>query len=105
MRKLAVALVCLVALVHLSCSDASGPGDQSNGRISITNNTGVLASRVTYVNDSIPIESVGVGYPSAPAPLAWSSISRSPAASQAAFKLHLKPEGAPPPISCQAPRA
>ena len=101
MRKLAVALVCLVALVHLSCSDASGPGDQSNGRISITNNTGVLASRVTYVNDSIPIDSVGVGYPSAPAPFASASISRSSAASQAAFNLHLKAEVAPPSLGGQ----
>src|SRR2546427_5815433 len=101
MRKLAVALVCLVALVHLSCSDASGPGDQSNGRISITNNTGVLASRVTYLNDSIPIDSVGVGYPSAPAPFASASISRSSAASQAAFNLHLKAEVAPPSLGGQ----
>ncbi len=101
MRKLAIALVCLVALVHLSCSDASGPGDQSNGRISITNNTGVLASRVTYLNDSIPIDSVGVGYPSAPAPFASASISRSSAASQAAFNLHLKAEVAPPSLGGQ----
>src|SRR2546422_1277485 len=101
MRKLAVALVCLVALVHLSCSDASGPGDQSNGRISITNNTGVLASRVTYLNDSIPIDGVGVGYPSAPAPFASASISRSSAASQAAFNLHLKAEVAPPSLGGQ----
>src|SRR3989442_4076755 len=101
MRKLAVALVCLVAFVHLSCSDASGPGDQSNGRISITNNTGVLASRVTYLNDSIPIDSVGVGYPSAPAPFASASISRSSAASQAAFNLHLKAEVAPPSLGGQ----
>src|SRR5256712_123056 len=101
MRKLAVALVCLVALVHLSCSDASGHGDQSNGSISITNNAGVLASRVTYLNDSIPIDSVGVGYPSAPAPFASASISRSSAASQAAFNLHLKAEVAPPSLGGQ----
>ncbi len=101
MRKLAIALVCLVALVHVSCSDASGPGDQSNGRISITNNTGVLASRVTYLNDSIPIDSVGVGYPSAPAPFASASISRSSAASQAVFNLHLKAEVAPPSVGGQ----
>src|SRR2546425_8731289 len=102
MRKLAVALISVVALVHLSCSDASGPGDQANGRISITNNAGVLASRVTYLDDSIPIDSVGVGYPSAPAPFASASVSRSSAASQAAFNLHLKAEVAPPSIGGQS---
>src|SRR6266849_5137027 len=101
MRKLAVALIGVVALVHLSCSDASGPGDQSNGRISITNNVGVLASRVTYMNDSIPVDSAGVGYPSAPVPYASASIGRSSAASQAAFNLHLKAEVAPPSIGGQ----
>ena len=80
MRKLAVALICVVALVHLSCSDASGPGNQANDRITITNNAGALASRVTYMNDSIPIDSAGVGYPSAPAPLASAPIGRSSAA-------------------------
>jgi hypothetical protein len=69
MRKLAIALIFVVALIHVSCSDSTGPGNQSNGRISITNDAGVLASRVTYSNDAIPIDSVGVGYPSAPAPL------------------------------------
>src|SRR6266852_1819737 len=105
MRKLAVALIGVVALVHLSCSDASGPGDQSNGRISITNNVGVLASRVTYMNDSIPVDSAGVGYPSAPVPYASASISRSSAASQAAFNLHLNAEVAPPSIGGQVLQA
>src|SRR6267378_2049065 len=101
MRKLAVALIGLVALVHLSCSDASGPGDQANGRISITNNAGVLASRVTYLNDSIPIDNVGVGYPSAPVPFASSAMNRSATQSQGAFNLHLKAEVAPPSIGGQ----
>ena len=70
MRKLVPALTLFVALVHLSCSDASGPGDQANNRITITNNTGVLASRVTYFDDIVALDSVGIGYPSAPAPLA-----------------------------------
>jgi len=100
MRKLAVALICVVALVHLSCSDVSGPGNQANDRITITNNPGVLASRVTYMNDSIPIDSAGVGYPSAPAPLA--SVGRSSTASQAGgFNLSLKAEVAPPSIGSQ----
>src|SRR2546425_8875430 len=105
MRKLAVALISVVALVHLSCSDASGPGDQANGRISITNNAGVLASRVTYLDDSIPIDSVLVSYPSAPAPFASASVSRTSAASQTAFNLHLKAEVAPPSIRGQTLQA
>jgi len=105
MRKLAVALICVVALVHVSCSDSTGPGDQSNGRISITNNAGVLASRVTYLDDSIPLDSVGIGYPSAPAPSASASISRSSAASQAGSNLSLKAEVAPPFIGGQTLQA
>src|SRR5258705_7722366 len=106
MRKLAVALICVVALVHLSCSDASGPGDQSNGRISITNDAGVLASRVTSLNDSIPIDPAGVGYPSSPAPLPSASVGRSSTASQAGgFNLSLKAEIAPPTIGGQTLQA
>src|SRR5882762_5785971 len=106
MRKLAVALICVVALVHLSCSAASGPGNQANDRITITNNAGVLSSRVTYMNDSIPIDSAGVGYPSAPARLASASVGRSSTASQAGgFNLSLKAEVAPPSIGGQALQA
>src|SRR6266576_3115794 len=101
MRKLAIALICVVALVHVSCSDSMGPGDQSNARISITNNAGELAARVTYMKDSIPVDSAGVGYPTAPVPYASASISRSSAASQGAFNLHLKAEVAPPSIGGQ----
>jgi hypothetical protein len=54
------------------------------------------------MNDSIPIDTAGVGYPSAPAPLASLAISRSSAASQAGgFNLSLKAEVAPPSISGQ----
>src|SRR2546423_5954858 len=103
MRRLALALIGLTALIDLSCSDASGPGNQSNGRISITNNAGVLASRVTYLNDAIPIDSAGVGYPSAPVPLASAAIGRSNAASQA-LNLLLKAEVAPPSTGGTSPR-
>src|SRR6266850_3370290 len=99
MRKLALPLTGLAALL-VSCSDGSGPG-QTNGRISINNNAIVLAQRVTYRNDSIPIDSLGVGYPSAPAPLGSAPVSRSSAASQAAFSLSLKAEVAPPSIAGQ----
>ena len=100
MRKLAITLTALVALGHLSCSDASGPGNQANDRISIINNTGALASRVTYLNDSIPLDTVGVGY-SAPAPLGSAPIDRSSAASQGSFNLSLKAEVTPPSIGGQ----
>src|SRR2546425_1916973 len=100
MRRLAIALTGLVALVHLSCSDASGPGDQANSRISITNNASTLASRVTYLDTSIPIDSAHVGYPTAPVPFASATVSRSSAASQA-FNLQLKAEVAPPSIGGQ----
>src|SRR6266850_7101418 len=103
MRKLALPLTGLAALL-VSCSDGSGPG-QTNGRISINNNAIVLAQRVTYRNDSIPIDSLGVGYPSAPAPLGSAPVSRSSAASQAAFSLSLKAEVAPPSISGQVLQA
>ncbi len=103
MRRLGLTLVLTAALLHLSCSDASGPGDQANDRISITNDPGTLAARVTYLDDSIPIDSLGVGYPSVPrvAPAAG----RSPAASQATFNLSLKAEVAPPSVGGQTLQA
>ena len=104
-KKLVPALTLLVALVHLSCSDASGPGDQANGRITITNNTGVLASRVTYFDDTVALDTVGIGYPSTPAPLASAAIGRSSTASQAGWVLKLKAEIAPPSIGGQVLQA
>lgn len=98
MRRLALPLLGLIAL-DLSCSDASGPGNQANGRIAITNDAGMLASRVTYLNDTIPIDSAGVGYPSAP--VLSPGISRSAAASQASNNLILKAQVAPPSIGGQ----
>lgn len=105
MRKLELSLTVLIAVLPLSCSDDDGPGDQANDRISITNNTGVLASRVTYFDDSIPLDSVGVGYPSAPrVPFASPAIHRSGATSQA-FSLKLKAEVASPSIGGQVLQA
>lgn len=99
MRKLALSLGIAVALLPLSCSDSTGPGNQANDRVSITNDAGTLAARVTYFNDSIPLDSVGVGYPSAP--LLAPTIGRSGSASQANFNLSLKAEVTPPSISGQ----
>jgi hypothetical protein len=99
MRQYAV--VSIGMLLLLSCVDSTGPGNQSNDRITITNNTGVLASRVTYFDDSIPLDTTGIGYPSAPVPLASASIGRSSTASQGGWVLKLKAEVAPPSISGQ----
>ena len=95
--------VGLIALIAAACSDSSAPGDQSNGRIAITNSDAALASRVVYFDDSIPLDSTGVGYPSAPAqPLA---PARSSTASQASFTMKLKAEIAPPVVSGQTLQA
>lgn len=97
MRKIAVALLALVA-----CADPTGPGDQANDRIEITNDPAVLAARVTYYNTPVIIDDTGVGYPSAPAPVG-SAIARGPAAPQApaAFSLTLVAEVAPPTVGGQ----
>jgi len=98
MRRYAIALLVLVA-----CTDSTGPANQSNDRITITNDAATLATRVTYFNDSIPLDSVGVGYPSAP--LRAPAVGRSPGASQASFNLSLKAEVAPPKIGGQTLQA
>lgn len=103
MRKPAVSLTALVALLSLSCSDASGPGNQANTRITITNDAVALAARVTYLNDSIPIDSVGVGYPSAP--FLSAGVSRSATASQGSPTMSLKAQVAPPSIGGQVLQA
>jgi hypothetical protein len=103
MRKIVLPLTGIAVLFHLSCSDSTGPGNQANDRISITNDAGTLAARVTYLNDSIPLDSLGVGYPSAP--LSAPTVDRSAAASQAAFNLSLKAEVAPPSIGGQTLQA
>lgn len=100
MRKYLLPLTGIIALLHLSCSDVSGPGNEANDRISITNDPGTLAARVTYSNTPIEIDDTGVGYPSAHAPSFSSSISGSPAA-PAAFSLTLVAEVAPPTIGGQ----
>jgi hypothetical protein len=99
MKALRLSLVLLVT----GCMDASAPGDQANSRISIVNNDAALASRVTYFDDSIPVDSTGVGYPTAP--IMPSGIARSSAASQAAFTIKLKAEVAPPVVSGQTLQA
>jgi len=98
MRKVLVALLVLVA-----CTDSTGPGNQANDRIIIVNDAGTLAARVTYADDSIPLDSVGVGYPTPPRVAA--SVPGSPHAGQAAYNLSLKAQVAPPSIGGQALQA
>jgi len=98
MRRYAIPLLVLVA-----CTDSTGPANQSNDRITITNDAGTLAARVTYFNDSIPLDSVGVGYPSGP--LLAPAVGRSAGASQATFNLSLKAEVAPPSVGNQTLQA
>src|SRR6185503_803185 len=99
MKALRVSLAILAA----GCMDASGPGDQANGRISIVNNDASLAARVTYFDDTIAVDSTGVGYPSAP--INPSAAARSAAASQASFTIKLKAEVAPPVVGGQTLQA
>ena len=98
MRKRSIALLLLVA-----CTDSTGPGNQANDRIIIVNDAGTLSARVSYLNDLIPVDSVGVGYPTPPRVSA--GIERSPASSQASNNLMLKAEIAAPSIGGQALQA
>jgi hypothetical protein len=98
MRKYAITLLVLVA-----CTDSTGPANQSNDRITITNDAGTLAARVTYFDDSIPVDSVGIGYPSGP--VASAPIARGPARSAASYQLKLRAEVAPPTVSGQVLQA
>ena len=100
MRKYLIAVAVLAA-----CTDSTGPTDQRNDRITITNNTGVLASRVTYFDDTVALDTANIGYPSAPAPLASAAIGHSSQASQAGWVLKLKAEVAPPTVGGQVLQA
>src|SRR3954464_188182 len=101
MRNYIAVFAGMLLLLPLSCTDSTGPGNQENGRISITNNTGTLAARVTYFDDAIDLDSVGIGYPSAPASFASAPLGRGSAPSQAGWVLKLKAEVAPPSINGQ----
>ena len=93
--KLALPLAGILVVLHTSCGDPSGPGNQDNGRIAIVNDVAVLAGRVTYHDDTIPLDSTGVGYPSAPI-LPSGALGRSSSMSAASFQLKLKAEVASP---------
>lgn len=90
-----------------ACVDEAGPGDQTDGRISIVNSCAALAARVTYYNSPIAIDDTG--YASSPAPSFSLQASSSQtggarmqaAAAAAAFSLRLVAEVAPPSIGGQ----
>lgn len=107
LTKLALPLVGMVALLHTSCSDSTGPGNQGNDRITIVNYAPALAARVTYYDDSIPIDAVGVGYPSAPMlpPGSLAGPPRSPQSSMASYQLKLRAEVASPIVNGQTLQA
>jgi hypothetical protein len=97
--QLAVSLAALLALLNASCSDSVSSSSLANDRIAIENDASALSARVTYFNDSIPLDSTSIGYPSAPL---WpSAVAPTSAASQANYNLNLKAEVAPPSINGQ----
>jgi len=103
--RLALPVVAALALLHVSCSDSMGPPDQANGRISIINTPATLAGRVSYFNDSIPLDTVGVGYSSAPIFGAAPAVHPGSRASAASYQLKLRAEVAPPTVGGQVLQA
>src|SRR5258705_1397368 len=105
LNKLTLTLVGIVALLHTSCGDSTGPGNQNNGRIAIVNDPYTLGARVTYYDDDIPLDTTGVGYPSAPILPSAALVSRSSNARMASYQLKLKAEVAPPSVGGQGLQA
>src|SRR5205085_3227801 len=52
----------VIIAAQVSCRDGTGPGNQSNGRVSIVNDPITLSLHVTYLDQDIPIETSGIGY-------------------------------------------
>jgi hypothetical protein len=103
---LKIAVTGALALVYLSCSDAVGPGNQANDRITIINDPSDLVGVVTYPRTPVIVDDTGVGYPSAPAPTPSPSGDGAPSPSIAtALTLTLVAEVAPPTIQGQALQA
>src|SRR5258705_11083185 len=105
LNKLTLTLVRSVALPHTSCGDSTGPGNQNNGPIAIVNDPYTLGARVTYYDDDIPLDTTGVGYPSALMSPSASLASRGSNARMASYQLKLKAEVAPPSVGGQVLQA
>jgi hypothetical protein len=92
-------------LLLAGCGDATNPEPQeqfenyANERISIVNDPAALTARVTYVDDSIPVDQAGVGYPAAA--FAAPAGAAGGAAAQSFVKLQLRAEVAPPTVAGQ----
>jgi len=104
--KLLLGLGVGLVLLQSSCSDAAGPGNQANDRISIVNDAFALAGRVTYYVDStVAVDANGVGYPSPALAPSTHRQAGSARAALAPFKLKLVAEVASPAIGGQVLQA
>jgi hypothetical protein len=101
--KISFALAIALVLVQTSClKDIAGPGNQSDGRVSIVNDAGALVADVTYYADStIAIDGSGVGYPSSALTPSMSRAVASGQSARQAFRLKLEAEVAPPSVGGQ----
>lgn len=86
-------ILLIAALIHFGCSEdviapTSEPGNQSNERITITNDEAVLAGRVHLLDEDVPIDTTGAGG------LAKRGLAQ-------AFKLKLVAEVLPPAVDGQ----
>jgi hypothetical protein len=66
-KKYLIPVLLVAATVHLACcgSDTiSGPGNQANYHISITNDEAAIAWRLNVTDVDVPVDDTGVGYAS-----------------------------------------
>jgi hypothetical protein len=92
-KKYLIPVLCIAAMVHLACCGSgtiSGPGNQANDHISITNDEGAIEWRQNDTDVDVPVDDTGVGYASV------MGAQARPAA--APFSLNLTAEVLPPSI-------
>ena len=102
----AVPVASVLAFLLFACVDSTGPvnpGNQANGRVTIVNDPGTLATLITYSADTVPIDATGVGYPAPPARAL--SASRAAPAGGGSFSLTLQAQVASPSIGGQVLQA
>lgn len=67
-KRILTGILLCTATVLFSCGGSdllTGPGDQSNEHVSITNNEAALAWRLVATDNDVPVDGSGVGYASA----------------------------------------
>jgi len=97
--------VVAVAVTTSSCFDqGTGPRFESDGRISITNDTHVLGERVSYPDDDVPIDPDPPSPASGPAGLS-APAAAGPALAPSSVTLTLVAEISPPLVSLQVVQA